>query len=54
MSNEKKGLMPNTSMEKECNLGKSWVIGETLITGIGQGYTTNYSVTVMFNDSSNS
>jgi penicillin-binding protein 2 len=37
-SNEKKGLIPNTKWKKD-NLGKSWVIGETLITGIGQGYT---------------
>ena len=37
-SNEKKGLIPNTQWKKD-NLGKSWVIGETLITGIGQGYT---------------
>jgi len=37
-SNEKKGLIPNTQWKKD-NLGKGWVIGETLITGIGQGYT---------------
>ena len=36
--NEKKGLIPNTKWKKN-NLGKNWVIGETLITGIGQGYT---------------
>jgi len=36
-SNEKKGLVPNTEWKKN-NLGKGWVIGETLITGIGQGY----------------
>jgi penicillin-binding protein 2 len=35
---EKKGLVPDTEWKKN-NLGKSWVIGETLITGIGQGYT---------------
>ena len=35
--NEKKGLFPNTKWKKN-NLGKGWVIGETLITGIGQGY----------------
>ena len=35
---EKKGLIPNTQWKKD-NLGKNWVIGETLITGIGQGYT---------------
>ena len=37
-NNEKKGLIPDTKWKKN-NLGKSWVIGETLITGIGQGYT---------------
>ena len=37
-SNEKKGLVPDTKWKKN-KLGKSWVIGETLITGIGQGYT---------------
>ena len=36
--NEKKGLIPDTHWKKD-NLGKGWVIGETLITGIGQGYT---------------
>jgi penicillin-binding protein 2 len=35
--NEKKGLIPNTQWKKN-TLGKGWVIGETLITGIGQGY----------------
>ena len=35
--NEKKGLIPSTSWKKN-TLGKGWVIGETLITGIGQGY----------------
>ena len=35
--NEKKGLVPDTKWKKN-NLGKGWVIGETLITGIGQGY----------------
>ena len=35
--NEKKGLFPNTKWKKN-NLGKGWVLGETLITGIGQGY----------------
>ena len=37
-NNEKKGLIPNTQWKKNA-LGKGWVIGETLITGIGQGYT---------------
>ena len=36
-SNEKKGLVPDTKWKKNV-LGKGWVIGETLITGIGQGY----------------
>ena len=36
-SNEKKGLVPNTQWKKN-NLGKGWFLGETLITGIGQGY----------------
>jgi len=36
-NNEKKGLVPDTKWKKN-NLGKGWVIGETLITGIGQGY----------------
>ena len=36
-SNEKKGLIPNTQWKKD-TLGIGWVIGETLITGIGQGY----------------
>ncbi len=35
--NEKKGLFPNTEWKKN-NLGRGWVLGETLITGIGQGY----------------
>ncbi len=35
--NEKQGLFPNTVWKKN-NLEKGWVLGETLITGIGQGY----------------
>jgi len=35
--NEKKGLVPSTKWKKD-TLGKGWVLGETLITGIGQGY----------------
>ena len=34
---EKKGLVPSTKWKKD-NLGFGWVLGETLITGIGQGY----------------
>ena len=35
----KKGIVPNTKWKKE-TLGRGWVLGETLITGIGQGYMT--------------
>ena len=34
---EKEGLVPSTKWKKN-NLGRGWVLGETLITGIGQGY----------------
>jgi len=34
---EKSGVVPNTKWKIK-NIGKGWVIGETLITGIGQGY----------------
>ncbi len=34
---EKKGLIPNTTWKKNF-LGKGWLLGETIITGIGQGY----------------
>ena len=34
---EKKGLVPNTQWKKNA-LGKGWLLGETVITGIGQGY----------------
>ena len=36
-NNEKKGLIPNTQWKKNA-LGKGWLLGETMITGIGQGY----------------
>jgi penicillin-binding protein 2 len=36
-NNEKNGLVPNTSWKKNV-LGKNWLLGETIITGIGQGY----------------
>ncbi len=36
-SEEKKGLVPSTKWKKDV-LGQGWVIGETMITGIGQGY----------------
>ena len=35
--NEKNGLIPDTSWKKNV-LGKNWLLGETIITGIGQGY----------------
>ncbi len=34
---EKTGLVPSTEWKKNA-LGRGWVLGETLITGIGQGY----------------
>ena len=34
---EKKGLVPSTKWKRN-NLNEGWVLGETLITGIGQGY----------------
>ena len=35
--NEKNGLVPNTLWKKNA-LGRNWLLGETIITGIGQGY----------------
>ena len=34
---EKKGLFPSTKWKKEA-IGQNWYLGETFITGIGQGY----------------
>ena len=34
---EKKGIVPNTSWKRK-EIGKNWYIGETLHSGIGQGY----------------
>ena len=34
---EKNGLVPNTQWKKNA-LGQGWLLGETIITGIGQGY----------------
>ncbi len=34
---EKNGLVPNTQWKKNV-LGQGWLLGETIITGIGQGY----------------
>ena len=36
-NNEKNGLVPNTQWKKNA-LGRNWLLGETIITGIGQGY----------------
>ena len=36
-NNEKNGLVPNTEWKKNA-LGQNWVLGETIITGIGQGF----------------
>ena len=35
--NEKKGVVPSTEWKKRA-IGQNWYLGETLITGIGQGY----------------
>ena len=35
--NEKNGLVPSTTWKKNA-LGRNWLLGETIITGIGQGY----------------
>ena len=35
--NEKKGIVPSTTWKKKA-LNQNWYLGETLITGIGQGY----------------
>jgi len=37
LNEEKVGLVPNTKWKLN-TIGKGWVLGETLITGIGQGY----------------
>ena len=34
---EKSGIVPNTKWKLD-NIGRGWVLGETLISGIGQGY----------------
>ncbi len=36
-ANEKNGLVPSTIWKKNA-LGRNWLLGETIITGIGQGY----------------
>ena len=46
--NEKKGIFPSTKWKKK-EIGENWYLGETLITGIGQGYiqTTPLQLTLM-------
>ena len=46
--NEKKGIFPSTKWKKQ-TIGQNWYLGETLITGIGQGYiqTTPLQLTLM-------
>tara|TARA_Y100000590_G_scaffold319942_1_gene362140 strand:- start:17 stop:1933 length:1917 start_codon:yes stop_codon:yes gene_type:complete len=46
--NEKKGVFPSTKWKKEA-IGQNWYLGETLITGIGQGYiqSTPLQLTLM-------
>jgi len=46
--NEKKGVVPSTKWKKDA-IGENWYLGETLITGIGQGYiqTTPLQLTLM-------
>jgi penicillin-binding protein 2 len=34
---EKSGVVPSTEWKRK-NLGKGWLLGETILTGIGQGY----------------
>ena len=45
---EKAGVVPNTKWKLQ-NIGRGWVLGETLITGIGQGYfqTTPLQICLM-------
>ena len=35
--NEKQGVFPSTKWKKKA-IGQNWYLGETFITGIGQGY----------------
>ena len=51
-SNEKKGLIPDTKWKKNA-LGKGWVLGETINHRNWSRLYSNYTITIMFNDSSN-
>ena len=44
---EKNGLVPNTKWKLK-NIGRGWVLGETLITGIGQGYFQSTPIQLCF------
>ena len=48
LKEEKIGIVPNTKWKLN-NIGRGWVLGETLITGIGQGYiqTTPIQICLM-------
>ena len=48
LNEEKAGVVPNTKWKLK-NIGKGWVLGETLISGIGQGYflTTPLQICLM-------
>ena len=43
---EKKGVVPSTKWKKKY-IGEPWYLGETIITGIGQGYIQTTPNTVM-------
>jgi len=51
---EKSGVVPDTKWKLE-NIGRGWVIGETMITGIGQGYfqTTPIQLCLMISQFAN-
>ena len=46
---EKSGIVPSTKWKLK-NIGKGWYLGETLLTGIGQGYIRCNSIRTLFND----
>ena len=50
---EKAGVVPNTKWKIK-ELGKNWYIGETLHSGIGQGYFLTTPLTTKPNDCANS
>ncbi len=54
LNEEKEGTVPNTKWKLK-NIGKGWVLGETLISGIGQGYfqTTPLQLCLMMSQLAN-